>query len=102
MTKLLIETTGEFMLVDYTQGNLVIESDRPTVATRTDFVSGRSANGQLKVLANLDDEASDVEFAKYWVDSGKDSRLAIDSFLSAYGDQVEKTTRKPRTPKSPE
>lgn len=95
MPKKLVETTGDFLLVDYQQGSLVINNDRPTVVEDTTFVSARAAANQIKVLANLDDEATDEEFAKYWRESDKDPRLAIDAYLSSFGDQVSKETEEP-------
>ena len=86
MAKQLIETTGSFELVDYagTQTTL-IQASRPTVAESTPFVASRAAIGQIKFLENLNDEATDEEFAKYWSESNGDRALAIESFKAAYG-----------------
>ena len=108
--KLLIETTGEFMLIDFSQNGLVIEHNRPTVSSENStFVSSRAAVNQVKVIASLSDDASDAEFVQYWNDSmpklsanaseeekakaeSERRTLAIDSFIAAYpanGENVE-------------
>lgn len=94
MSKLLVETTGDFMLVDYDQKGLVIEHSRPTVTNPTTFVQTRTSLGQLRVVAELTDEATDEEFAKYVKESDGDIELAVDSFKTAFAASNEKTTIK--------
>lgn len=85
--KNLVETTGDFMLVDRQQG-LEIQSYRPAVAERTQFVDIHLGSGRLRVLSQLRDEATDEEFQRYVEESGGDVALAVDSFLSVYGPEA--------------
>lgn len=88
MAKILIETTGEFMLTDMSNGQ-TIQSHRPSVVERTSFVDARSALGQIVKLADVPDEATDTDFAGYWTDAGQ-ADLAISSFLSQFEVEAEK------------
>lgn len=120
MTKILIETTGEFELLDYSQSKtgLIIRHDRPTVSVdNSHFVSQRAAAGQIKVLGTVNDEASDEEFQKYWDEAKTDvkhdenatdeekaeterkakedqKRLAVDSFSASFVDGEDSETAK--------
>lgn len=70
MAKILIETTGQFELVDFSQAGLVVQANRPTVSSDdSSFISSRASIGQVKTLATLSDEATDEEFEKYWTES---------------------------------
>lgn len=79
--KYLVETTGDFMLIDFSV-NAEIHHDRPTVVIPTAFVSAAAARGQLKLLrTGLPDEADDKEFEAYW---REDASIAIDAFMSCF------------------
>jgi len=91
--KLLCETTGDFQLVDFGNKGHTIRAFRPTVTPNTPFVSARGAAGQIRVLGNVSDEATDEEFEKYVKDS-EDMALAISAFLAAY--PVEGSPEKPK------
>jgi hypothetical protein len=80
--KLLVETTGKFMLLDL-GGNQQVPSQRPGVVARNTFIETRVAGDQLTILGQVSDEATDAEFAKYWAES-EDRDLAIESFMAAY------------------
>lgn len=81
--KLLVETTGQFMLVDAITGD-ILEAHRPSVVRSTSFITARATIGQVGVIHNqLPEEASDEEFAKFWRDSGGDKDLAVDSYLAS-------------------
>jgi hypothetical protein len=82
---LLVETDGAFQLIDQDRRNPTIRHEGYTVVHRTDFVSYRVAIGQLGIVAELNDEATDEEWMKYYADSDFDLELARDSFLSTYG-----------------
>lgn len=82
--KFLVETTGQFMLVDPAQVE-VIEADRPSVVSSTSFVQQRVSLGQIKILAELKDDASDMEFRDFVRESEGDMPLAVESFLSKFG-----------------
>lgn len=83
MPKFLVETKGPYQLVDFGHRHQVVQSHRPSVVEQTAFIQTRVALAQLHVLGELDVEATDEEFAKYWSES-EDSALAVDSFLSAF------------------
>lgn len=94
--KILVETTGDFMLIDRQQ-DLAIECDRPAVTERTPFVHVQIGLGQLHVLSELQEAATDEEFQKYVTDS-EDMDLAVASFVAAFGPDTttKKTTRRGR------
>jgi hypothetical protein len=81
--KILVETMGEFQLLDPETGTL-IRSVGYTVATATGFTQVRAE--QLNVVSKLTDEATDEEWLKYVAESDGDGELAMASFLSSYGD----------------
>lgn len=91
--KILCETNGSFQLVDFGNGGDVIKADRPSVVSGSPFVSARAALGQLKVLGNVNDEATDAEFEEYFKASDS-SELAVASFLEAYSTEVTKKVSK--------
>lgn len=95
--KLLVETTGDFMLsCPYTAQ--VISSSRPSVVSSTPFIEARMGMRQIKVFSNkLGADATDAEFEKYWLETLGDPDFAIDSFLSAYEIRPE-----PKAPSAPE
>lgn len=92
--KHLVETTGEFLLHDMNTGDLA-ESFRPSVVTRSVFIDQRIAAGQLRLIANLKEEASDEEFHSYWREAG-DKELAVSSFLSKFGADAEHASDEPK------
>lgn len=60
--KAIVETVGDHMYIDPTNGQL-IEENRPTVVEMTSFVSQKIADGQIKLLTpNLPKEANDADF----------------------------------------
>lgn len=97
MSKLLVETTGEFELVDFDQRGAIVAHDRPSVVMATTFIQSRTSLGQIRVLDTLTDEATDEEFAKYVKESDGDLELAISSFKTAYSSSNETTTTKQST-----
>lgn len=83
--KILVETSGSFMLLDPYNGQEV-QHNRPSVVVVTGFIEVKIAQGDLKVLSpELREEATDAEFAKYWKDSDRKAELAVASFVSAFG-----------------
>lgn len=78
--KLIVETTGAFMLLDpYTRDE--IDAIRPSVVRATPFIQERTAASQIKVLAtDLPEDASDADFLEYWKENKKS---AVDAYLSA-------------------
>jgi hypothetical protein len=98
--KILVETTGDFMLMDGTTG-CDIEAHRPTVVTQSGFTHVRIAISQLRVLAKLKPEATDVELQKYIAEAKGDMELAVESFKSKF-EIVDKLTRKKDKPFVPD
>lgn len=100
--KILIETTGSFMLVDPYTGE-EINPHRPHVVTHTSFIDQRIASRQLHVVnADLTDEATDAEFAEFWAESKGDAPLAIASFVSKFSSQDPEPAPKKRQSKKEE
>lgn len=91
--KQLVETTGQFELVDFENGT-IIQADRPTVVVPTTFTSARAALGQVRFLANLKDEATDEEFAEYVKQTPDDIDFAIEAFKSAFSPEEGSSKRK--------
>jgi hypothetical protein len=86
------ETTGSFSLLDM-MGTTVQEmkSWRPSIVENTPFVQQRIALGQLTVLAELPDEASDADFASYWKESTAREQ-AIEAYKSKFSPEAESNT----------
>jgi hypothetical protein len=84
MSKLIVETTGSFMLVMH-DGD-VIQWNRPSVVRTSTFLQERIANGQIRVLIDdVPDTATDEAFAEFFADS-KD----LDSAAANYFSSLEK------------
>lgn len=94
MSKLLVETTGDFELVDFDQNGAIVAHDRPSVVVPTTFIHTRTSIGQIRVLDTLTDEATDEEFAKYVKDSDGDIELALSAFKTSFSSSNETTTTK--------
>lgn len=82
--RMIVETTGDFQLVDAETGFLV-RFDRPSVPPVTSFIQAM-AGSKLRILGNVSDEATDEEFEVYLKESGGDVKLAMASFISAFPD----------------
>lgn len=89
MAKLLVETTGSFMLVDpYTSD--VIYADGQSVVESSQFIQARASIGQVKVLlGDLSKDATTEEWKEYLKSSDRNMKLALASFASTYGPQDE-------------
>ena len=88
--KLLIETTGPFMLLDPQSGH-EIHHNRPTVVPTSNFVQSRTAVNQIKVISNeVPDKFTDEDFKKFWIDCDKDHALAVQSFMSSFAPKESK------------
>lgn len=84
MAKLIVKTTGNFMLID-PANRAEIDADRPTVVDRTTFVGARAALGQLEVLAtDVRDDATDAEFLEYFKACDGNETLAVAAFVDAF------------------
>lgn len=91
--KILCETNGNYQLVDFGNGGNIVSAERPSVVLGSPFISARASLGQIKVLGNVSDEASDEEFAEYFTAS-ENAELAVASFLEAYSTEVTKKVSK--------
>jgi hypothetical protein len=59
MLKLIVQTTGQFML---SHGDVLIDVATPTLVTKDYFINNNVNNGKLKVLVdNLPDETTDAD-----------------------------------------
>lgn len=89
MAKLIVETTGAFMLMDG-RGNFV-PTDRPAVLPVSPFVDERRGRAQLRILSDqLPDEANDAEWAEWWAEAKGDRDLAIESYVAKFAaDEVD-------------
>ncbi|BCJ91785.1 hypothetical protein IZ6_25200 [Terrihabitans soli] len=96
--KLIVETTGDFQLLDPTNGK-VIRYDGLTVTDESPFLSSRAAIGQVRVVAQVNDEATDEELRKYAEECKGDQTLLLESFLASYGVEVEGQPEPEKAPK---
>lgn len=85
MRKILVETVGSFQLVDHDRSNPVMRHEGYTVVQCTDFVTYRISLGQVTIVAELKDEATDAEWLRYLESSDNDLDLAREAFLSTFG-----------------
>ena len=86
--KVLVKTTGRFMLM-FPMTREEVPHNRPAVVTQQSGIDQQIAAGQIKVLSPklLPDDASDVEFAKFWAESAAaedQEALAVAAFLSTF------------------
>ena len=93
--KLLVETTGNFLLINPLNGQ-EIHYNRPTVVEPSGFITNHIGILNIKVLSNeLPDEASDAEFAAWYAEAG-DKDLAVASYIAKFQTdegEMEKPTR---------
>lgn len=92
MSKLLVETTGDFQLVDFYAGGAVIPHDRPSVVSPTMFVQTNTANGRLRVLAELPDAADDTGFVEA-LKGSKDAEVAVAAYKAEFEPKEEPKPR---------
>lgn len=92
--KLLVETTGAFQLQGDHHGEH-IPWNRPAVVYQSNFVTARVSTGAVSVLGQVNDQASDAEFANYLKESDGDMELAVASFLDTFS--LEPKAEKPTT-----
>lgn len=82
--KYLVETPDNTQLKDIETGQLV-PFNRPAVIRPTGFFEAKIFKGQMRRLADLDDQATDEEFQNYLRDSDNAVPLAVAAFKSAFG-----------------
>ena len=87
--KCIVETTGEFMLLNIPTME-EIPADRPAVVFLTPFIDVRINRKELKVLArDLPKHASDEDFAEVFNTMKDDKKAAVAAFCAEYGIDVE-------------
>ena len=86
MTKLLVQTTGEFQLVDFGNDAFVLPSHRPAVTRSTSFVQANVSMGRLRVLAELPDAATDEAFEDTLANS-RDTDMAVEAFKAEFAEK---------------
>lgn len=83
--KYIVETMGDFQLLDPSvPGGQLLPAHRPAVLEKTGFIGQRISLGQVRILAEVNDEATDAEFEQYLRESDGDRELALASFQSAF------------------
>lgn len=86
--KALLETTGDFQLVD-PHGGQMVGAIRPHVVNFSGFFGQRHALSQVKIICgSLNDAATDEEFAEYVKGADGDMPLAIEAFLAAFNSDL--------------
>lgn len=93
--KQIVQTTGNFMLVEPSTRE-VVESSRPCVVSKTSFFAERIGLNQLSSLGEVPDEASDIEFRDYWRDCGKDADMAVSSYIAKFQPEAEEEPEEPK------
>ena len=78
MRKILVKTTGDFML--FTRFGF-IEAFRPSIVTHCTEIDQFVSQDQIKVLpVELPDNADDAEFEKFYIAHDKDEETAIENY----------------------
>lgn len=98
--KLLVETTGPFQIY-YPVPEQFARADRPCVVTQSSPMSVGIANGKLRLLGTVNDDATDEEFLAYLKDA-KDKELAVAAFLDKFKDGEEEPVKPTRKGKAAE
>jgi hypothetical protein len=86
--KLIVETKGSIQVVFPGPDNHA-HHDRPSVVNPSQLMQIKIGSGELVVLGQVNDGATDVEFAKAWAEVGDDHDLAIQAFIAEYPVEVE-------------
>ena len=90
MKKLLIQTSGQFGLIDTATGT-DISAFNPTVVSASPFINLKVDAKVIEVMWELKPEATQEDFLGYLAESEGDTELAVESFLSKYGVDEEDT-----------
>jgi hypothetical protein len=81
--RLLVKTQGAFQLQE-PETQKLIRSVGYTVVMKTAFIESRTSNGQLVVMAQVGNAATDAEWLAYAKACDGDLHLAVESFKSAF------------------
>lgn len=86
--KLVVETKGRFQLLGDRKGER-IHAFRPTVIEKTPFIDVHMARNELRVLGEVDDEATDQDLADHLKADG-----TVESFIATYAPEPAKPAPK--------
>lgn len=81
--KIIVETTNNGMLMGLGPESEV-QSHRPSVVRPSYLIEIKASKGEVRVLGQVNDKATDVEFNSCWKESKGDKALAVDSFLAMF------------------
>lgn len=102
MGKLLVEAKDNKQVVGNGE-EMHARHNRPSVVRQNKFMSSHIADGNLTMIAALNDDASDVEFAELWAaakdDAAKEALKA--DYAKSYGSEVKTKAPKGETPPPP-
>lgn len=71
MTKFLVQTKGDIQVVGFGH-EMHAHFNRPSVVGQTDFMSAHIGQGQVEIITQLEDDATDAELEKLWLKAGAD------------------------------
>lgn len=83
MTKVVVETTGDFHLLDVSTGTLY-RANRLTLAVRNSFLQQQVARDRAAIVCAVNDELTADELREYEKEAEDDRELLIESLTSAY------------------
>lgn len=81
--KIIVETTNGGMLMGLGPESEV-QSHRPSVVRPSYLIEMKASKGEVRVLGQLNDEATDAEFLASWTEAKGDKALAVESFLAMF------------------
>lgn len=84
--KLLVETKGDFQFYGRGDDHHAVH-DRPSVVINSNLMASRVAKGDLIVLSQLSDEATDAEFVKNY--NAEKPKESVEAFIGVYGLEAE-------------
>jgi hypothetical protein len=82
--KYLVETTGQFHLYDVDARVKIRHEGLTVVAANSGFTERHTSNGNLRIVEQLTDEATDAEWVKWLAASDGNLALAQASFVSKF------------------
>ncbi len=98
--KILVETTGAFQLL-HPELHEHVRRHGKTLIEKSQWAHEKTSIGQLRVVAQLNDEASDAEWLDTVKDSDGDEELALASFQDRFPVDAESAQRPEPEPDAP-
>jgi hypothetical protein len=101
VTKLLIETTGPFQLLDPVQG--LIPAHRASVVEKSMFIEQRIGMKMISIIGEVSDEAHDVHYIDALAECEGDEGLCRPAFLAEFKPKAgqKDAARDPHEPRPP-